>query len=227
VAYLCLVRPVTRLLLSQYLLALLIGGCSETATYYEADTAGRWSKITVSPHLRGYRANAATYVINGIKLEYHFRAIGGSAEIRGEGETHLAPGHWKRAFYKLQGPPLLSTGRVLFGGSIRRVHDASLTTDRLASKAHRGKDTHNILALETGPVVVEYREVNGLRWLVTTRFADSEKQVVSNRTYWTVIHGLLINFSADLSPSFLLDSESTRRDLDSLDQLVSDFRYLT
>jgi hypothetical protein len=218
---------VTRLLLLQYLLTLLICGCSETVTFYEADTASRWHKTSVSRHLWGYRANIATYVINGIKLEYHFRAIGGSADIRGEGETHLAPGHWKRAFYKLQGPPLLSTREVLFGGFIRRVHDATLTTDRLASKAHRGRDIQNILAPATGPVVVEYRQVNGLRWLVTTRFADSEKQVVSNRTYWTVIHGLLINFSADLSPSSLLDSESTRRDLDSLDQLVSDFRYLT
>jgi hypothetical protein len=222
-----LITRVTRLLLLQYLLTLLICGCSETASYYEADTAGRWRKTTVSAHLWGYRANAATYVINGIKLEYYFRAIGGSAEIRGEGETHLAPGPWKRAFYKLRGPPSLSTRRVLFGGFIRRLHDASLTTDRLASKAHRGRDTQDILGPATGHVVVEYREVNGLRWLVTTRFADSEKQVVNNRTYWTVIHGLLINFSADLSPSFALDSESTRCDLDSLDQLVSDFRCLT
>jgi hypothetical protein len=214
---------VTRLLLSQYFLALLLCGCSETVTYYEADTAGRWRKIAVNRHLGGYRANAATYVINGITFQYHFQAIGGSAEIRGEGSTYLAPGKWKRAFYKLRGP---SSRRALFSGIIRRVHDAGLTTDRLASKAHRGKDTENILEAESGLIVVKYREVNGQRWLVTTRFADNEKHIVSNRTYWTVIHGLLITFSADLNPSLPLDSESTGRYLDSLDGLVSDFRHL-
>ncbi len=225
-AYLFLVRPVTRLLLSQYFLALLLCGCSETVTYYEAVTAGRWRKGVVNRHLAGYRANAATYVINGITFQYHFQAIGGSAEIRGEGSTHLAPGKWKRAFYKLRGPPLFSNRRVLFGGFIRRVHDASLTTDRLASKAHRGKDTQNILEPGSGPVVAEYRKVNGQRWLVTTRFVDSERHIVNNRTYWTIIHGLLITFSVDLDPSFPLDLESTGHYFDSLDGLVSDFRYV-
>ena len=216
----------TRLLLPQYFLAFLLCGCSEAVTYYEADTAGRWRKIVVNSHLGGYRANAATYVINGLELQYHFQAIGGSAEIRGEGSTDLAPGKWKRAFYKLQSPPLFSTRRVLFGGLIRRVHDASLTTDRLASKANRGTDAQNILESASGPVEVEYRQVKGRRWLVTTHFADSEKHVVSNRTYWGIIRGLLITFSVDLNPSFPLDHELTRRYLDSLDGLVSDFRCL-
>jgi hypothetical protein len=100
---------VTRLLSSQYILALLICGCTETVTYYEADTAGHWRKSVVNRHLGGYRANAATYVINGITFQYHFQAIGGSAEIRGEGSTHLAPGKWKRAFYKLRAPFLLGS----------------------------------------------------------------------------------------------------------------------
>jgi hypothetical protein len=90
---LILVRPVTRLLSSQYLLALLLCGCSETVTYYEADAAGHWRKSVVNRHLGGYRATAATYVINGITFQYHFQAIGGSAEIRGEGSTPLAPGN--------------------------------------------------------------------------------------------------------------------------------------
>jgi hypothetical protein len=217
---------VTRLLLPQYFLAFLLCGCSETVTYYEADTASRWRKIVVNSHFGGYRANAAAYVINGLRFQYDFRAIGGSAEIRGEGSTHLAPGRWKRAFYKLRGPSLFSTRRVLFGGFIRRVHDARLTTDRLTSKAYRGRDTQNMLAPKSGPMVLEYRQVNGRRWLVTTRFVDSEKHMVSNRTYWTVIHGLLITFSCDLNPSFPLDLESTRRYLDSLDGLVADFQYL-
>ncbi len=225
-AYLFLVRSVTRLLLLQYFLAFLLCGCSETVTYYEADTAGRWRKIVVNTHFGGYHANAATYVINGLRFQYDFRAIGRSAEIRGEGSTHLEPGRWKRAFYKLRRPSLFSTTRILFGGFIRRVHDASLTTDRLTSKAYRGRDTQDMLAPKSGRMVLEYRQVNGRRWLVTTRFVDSEKHVVSNRTYWTVIHGLLITFSADLNPSLPLDLESTRRYLDSLDGLVADFQYL-
>jgi hypothetical protein len=216
---------VTRLLSSPYLLALLLCGCTETVTYYEADTAGHWRKSVVNRHLGGYRATAATYVINGITFQYHFQAIGGSAEVRGEGSTHLAPGKWKRAFYKLRGPFLLSTRRVFFSGFIRRVHDASLTTDRLASRAHRAKDTYAILDSGSGPVVVEYREVNGHRWLVTTRFVDRDKHIISNRTYWTIIHSLLVTFSVDSDTSIPVGLEATRPYLDALDRLVSDFRY--
>ena len=222
---LILVRPVTRLLSSQYLLALLLCGCSETVTYYEADAAGHWRKSVVNRHLGGYRATAATYVVNGITFQYHFQAIGGSAEIRGEGSTPLAPGKWKRAFYKLRTPFLLSSRRVLFSGFIRRVHDASLTTDRLASRSHRSKDTYDILESGSGSVVVEYREVNGHRWLVTTRFVDRDKQIISNCTYWTVIHGLLITFSVDWDTSIHVELEAVRPYLDALDRLVSDFRY--
>ena len=110
----------TRLILPQCFLALLLCGCSDSVTYYEAETAARWRNIVVNSHFGSYQANAATYVINGLELQYHFQAIGGSAEIRGEGSTDLAPGKWTRAFYKLQSPPLFSTRRVLFCGLIRR-----------------------------------------------------------------------------------------------------------
>ena len=72
---------------------------------------------------------------------------------------------------------------------------------------------------------MEYREVNGHRWLVITRFVDRDKQIISNRTYWTVIHGLLITFSVDSDTSIPVGLEAMRTYLDALDRLVSDFRY--
>ena len=121
--------------------------------------------------------------------------------------------------------PSYSTRRVFFSGFIRRVHDASLTTDRLASRSHRSKDTYDILESGSGSVLVEHREVNGHRWLVTNRFVDRDKQIISNRTYWTVIHGLLITFSVDSDTSIPVGLEAMRTYLDALDRLVSDFRY--
>ena len=43
----------TRLILPQYFLAFLLCGCSETVSYYEGDTAGRWRKIAVNRHFGG------------------------------------------------------------------------------------------------------------------------------------------------------------------------------
>jgi hypothetical protein len=79
---------------------------------------------------------------------------------------------------------------------------------------------------QSRPAVVAYRQVNGRRWLVTTRFEESERHVVSNRTYWTVIRDLLITFSVDLDASPPSEPEWGQHHFDSLHGLVSDFRYL-
>jgi hypothetical protein len=47
-----------------------------------------------------------------------------------------------------------------FGGIIRRLHKANLTTDGLKSTRDRGGQTADIKA-DNRPAVVEYRQVNG------------------------------------------------------------------
>jgi hypothetical protein len=117
------------------------------------------------------------------------------------------------------------SGRALFGGIIRRLHKANLTIDGLNSTRDRGGQMANIKA-DNRPAVVEYRQVNGVRWLVRTQFRDRERQSATCRTYHTVISGLLITLYVDLDTSSTLKSEWAQKCLDALDQLVSDFRYL-
>jgi len=212
----------TRSLLSFCASMLLFAGCTQSGTYYEADTRGGFHKIP--DVLPGHQANGATYVINGRAFQYDFRAIG-SGEIRDAGPTHLAPGKYKRTLYKLRKAPLFDNGRALFGGIIRRLHDADLTTHGLKSIRDRGQETGNIKA-DSRPALVEYRQVNGRGWFVRTEFLDREKKAVTSCTYHTVISGLLITLYVDFDTSFTLNSEWAHTSLDALDRLVTDFRYL-
>jgi hypothetical protein len=222
VAYLFLDRPMTRLLSRVCATAVLFSGCTPSGTYYEADASGRFRKI---PNvLSGYGAASATYVIDGKAFYYDFRALG-SAEVRDVGPTHLPPGHYKRTLHQLQEAPIFSNGRALFGGIIRRLHDANLTTDRLKSIRDRGRETEDIKA-DNRPAAVQYRQVNGRRWFVRTEFRDKERRSVTSRTYHTITSGLLITLYVDLDTSFTLKLEWEQRCLDALDQLVSGFRYL-
>src|SRR3954453_470396 len=211
----------TRPLLSACASTLLFAGCTQSGTYSEADARGGFHKIP--DVLPGHQANGATYVINGLAFQYEFRAIG-SGEIRDAGPTHLAPGKYKRTLYKLRKAPLFGKGRALFGGIIRRLHDADVTTHGLKSIRDRGQDTGNIKA-DTTPALVEYRKVNGRRWLVRTEFRDREKKAVTSRTYHTDIGGLLITLYVDFDTSFTLNSEWAPTSLDALGRLVTDFRY--
>ena len=204
----------TRSLLSVCATACLLAGCTQSGTYYEADARGGFRKIP--DVLPGHRADSATYIINGRAFQYNFQAIG-RGEIRDAGATGLPPEKYKRTLYKLQDAPF-GSGRALFGGIIRRLHDATLTTDGLEAKRDRAE--------ENRPALVEYRQVNDLRWLVTTQFQDRERQSVTNRTYRTVISGLLITLYVDLDMSSPVKPEWAQQCLDSLDRLVSDFRYL-
>jgi hypothetical protein len=213
----------TPLLSSICATALIFAGCAQTGTYYEADATGGFRKVPdVIP---GHRSHSATYVINGRAFHYNFRAIG-SGEIKDAGPTHLAPGKYKRTFYKLQDAPMFSSGRAVFGGIIRCLHKANATTDGLESKRDSGGDTENIFKRKDKSAVVEYRQVNGLRWVVTTQFRDTQRQSVTNRIYHTVIGGLLITLYVDLDTSTPLKADWAQSCLDALDRLVLDFRYL-
>jgi hypothetical protein len=212
-----------RSLLSLCATALLLAGCTQSGTFYEADAKGGFRKIP--DVIRGHRANGATYVINGRVFHYNFRAIG-RGEIRDAGPTHLAPGEYKRTLDKLRDAPIFSSDRAIFGGIIRRLHDANLTTDGLESKRDSGGDTHDMFKRKGKSAVVDYRQVNGLRWLVTTQFQDRERQSVTSRTYGTVVSGLLITLYVDLDTSTPLKPEWAQKCLDALDRLVSGFRYL-
>jgi hypothetical protein len=192
-------------------------GCTQTGTYYEADARGGFRKIRdVLPGL----PSSATYVINGRVFQYHFRAIG-RGEIRDAGPTHLAPGEYKRSLYKFRDAPIFSSGRALFGGIIRRLRHANLTTDGA------GSTTDSMIKSENKSLVLAYRQVNGLRWCVTTRFQVQERarQSVTNRTYHTVISGLLITLYVDFDTSIPVESQWAQRCLDALDRLVCGFRY--
>ena len=212
----------TRLLLRVCAIVLLFFGCTPCRTYYTADASGGFRKMP--DVLPGHRADGATYVINGRAFHYDFRAIG-SGEIRDAGPTHLAPGRYKRTLYKLQEGPIFSSGRTLFGGIIRRLHNGNLTTDGLKSTRDRGEETENIKA-DNRPAVVKCRQVNGRRWFVRTQFRDRERRSVTSRTYHTVIGDLLITLYVDFDTSSTLKSEWAQKCLNALDQLVSDFRYL-
>lgn len=212
----------TRLLLRVYAAALLLHGCTPSRAFYKADASGGFRKMP--DVLPGHRAAGATYLIDGQTFYYDFRSLG-SGEIRDEGPTHLPLGHYKRTLYELQDAPLFSSGRALFGGIIRRLHDADLTTHALMSTRDRGQDTGDIEA-DNRLTVVECRQVNGRRWFVRTEFRDREKQAVTSRTYHTVITGLLITLYVDFDTSSRLKSEWAHTSLDALDRLVADFRYL-
>ena len=210
----------TRSLLPVCAAVLLFPGCTPSRAYYKADASGGFRKMPGV--LPGHRATRATYVIDGQAFYYDFRALG-SGEVKDVGPTHLPAGHYKRTLYKLQEAPIFISGRALFGGIIRRLHKTNLTTDGLKSKRDRGGANTKA---DNRPAVMEYRQVNGLRWLVRTQFRDRERQSVTSRTYHTVISGLLITLYVDLDTSSTLPSEWTQKCLDALDQLVSDFRYL-
>jgi hypothetical protein len=221
VVYLFFVRLVIRSLLSLSAAAVLLGGCTQTADYYEVDNAGRFVKIDALP---GHQASGATYIINGRAFQYDFEAIG-RGEIRDPGPTSLAPGEYKRTFYKLRDAPIFSTGRAIFGGIIRRPRAGSLTAEAVESKRDSGGETETTRR-KNSAATVQHREVNGRRWLVTTRFQDRERQIVMNRTYSTVISGLLITLYVDLDASSRSKPEWAQQCLYSLDRLVSDFRSL-
>jgi hypothetical protein len=199
-------------------------GCTQTGTYYEADARGGFRKIP--DVLPGYQADSATYVINGRVFQYDFRAIG-RGEIRDAGPTHLAPGEYKRSLYKFRDAPIFSSGRALFGGIIRRLRHANLTTDGAGSTKDSARDTENMVKRENKSLGVAYRQVNGLRWCVTTRFQVQERarKSVTNRTYHTVISGLLITLYVDFDTSIPVESQWAQRCLDALDRLVCGFRY--
>src|SRR6266540_2718083 len=213
-----------RSLLSVCGTALFLSGCIQSDIYYKADARGVFREIP--DILPGHRTNRATYLINGRVFDYNFRAIG-RGEVRdvGPGSTNLAPGEYKRTLYKLQEAPIFSRGHAIFGGIIRRLHNANLTIDGLKSTRDRGEETGSIKA-HNRPAAVEYRRVNGRRWFVRTQFRDKERRSVTSRTYDTVIGGFLITLYVDFDTSSTLKSEWAQKCLDTLDQLVSDFRYL-
>ena len=99
------------------------------------------------------------------------------------------------------GNHILAADEPFLGELSAVLHDANLTTDGLESKRDSGGDTENMFKRKGKSAVVQYRQVNGLRWLVTTQFQDRERQSVTNRTYRTVISGLLITLYVDKDTS--------------------------
>jgi hypothetical protein len=95
----------------------------------------------------------------------------------------------------------------------------------LVSEARVGGETKNMFLPEGKPPAVEYRSVNGRQWLVTTKFEDVSKRIVSNRVWWTVMDGFLVTFNVnfiDAPP----DPAWRQQRVQMLERLVFDFRYV-
>jgi hypothetical protein len=209
-----------RILLS-CLAAGLFAGCGETITQYRSDSAGRFRKIatTTVPRL-----GDVTYLINGAAFGYRFRAIG-HADVRESTVGNLAPGQHKVPFVELRDGPFLGVGKTSFGGVIRRLKRSNLTTDQLISEARPGGEAQHMFFPEAKPSATQFREINGNRWLVTTKFDDGEKKLVQSRVWWMVVDGFLVTLYVNMSgvPS---DPAWRQRRVDQLERLVADFHYV-
>ena len=201
----------------------LLAGCGETITHYRADSSGKLRKVATEaiPH-----RNNVILTINGASFAYDFRAIGGNVSVRGLTSTELRPGEHRVPFDKLRDGLLTETSKTAFSGNISLLKNTNLKTEQLVSEARAGGETRNMLRPAGKPFSSEYRKVNGRQWLVTTRFEDSSKRLVSNQTWWNVAEGFLITFNVNfIDAAAPRDPGWRQQRLQMLERLVSDFRY--
>jgi hypothetical protein len=138
----------------------------------------------------------------------------------------LAPGQQKVPFYESRDSPLLGIGKTFFGGVIQRLKRSPLTTEQLLSEARPGGEAEHMFFPEKKPSAKEYREVNGRRWLVTTKFDDAEKRLIRSRVWWIVVDGFLVTLNVNMVDDAPSDAAWRRRRVEQLERLVSDFRYV-
>jgi hypothetical protein len=139
--------------------------------------------------------------------------------------ANLAPGQHKVPFYELRDGPFLGVGKTSFGGIIQRLKRSELTTDQLLSEARPGGEVQHMFFPKTKPSATLYREVKGQRWLVTTKFDDAEKRLVSSQVWWAVVDGFLVTLYVNM-PEAPPDPGWRQKRLDQLERLVSDFTYV-
>lgn len=171
------------------------------------------------------RGRQVTCEVNGTVFEYTFPPGSGKVNVIPPNVVYLNPGDSKIPFTTSNALfPSISLGHTAFGASIGRLVNPKLVVDQLPSEAKAGRTPKHLFYPREKPTGLEYRNVNGRRWLVTTKFEPPGKRIVESRVFLAVEDGFLITFNLTFYQGAPLDGSWRRSRLQVLDNFVAGFR---
>ena len=193
--------------------AFLTTACQETATQYVVDERGRLRKIGPAPW--GPIDKRYSLDVDGTLFSYDLSSVPDRA-IYGQRSSpmHLERGQTIRSFSALQ------LRKTQFGGSISRIKSPLTLTD-LPSEARPGGEAEHMFFPKTKPSAKEFRTVAGRRWLVTTKFEDSEKKIIRSRVFWTIEGPYLLTLNLIIDERAPTTSEWRQKQLDILEGIAA------
>src|SRR5438309_8322664 len=152
----------------------LVSSCRQVAVEYRID-----SKKHVRQRLGTLdkQADHALYVLNDHTFEYDLRPIGSALVYGGDQSARtLLPGESITSFIDFK--PGLSSGaahKTRFGGMIGRPKKAMTLNELKPGTSARS--------------VLRFEKVKGRRWLVSSVFKDSAKQIIQAEVWASVVDG--------------------------------------
>lgn len=172
-----------------------------------------------------WKSREVTCEIDGIVFEYNLPPGSGRVNVIPPRIVHLKPGGYKMPFTTSDAIfPSISVGHTTFSACVVRSINPKLTVDQLPSEARAGREAKYMFYPREKPTQLEYRNVDGRRWLVTTHFDDPGKRIVTNRTFWAVEDGFQATLAVNFDESAPLTATWRAKRLRVLDELVSGFR---
>jgi len=197
-------------LLILIVLAALVSGCREVAVEYRID---RKSHARQRLGTLGKRADHALYRLNDHVFEYDLRPIGSALVYGGDQSARtLLPGESITSFIDFK--PGLSSGaahKTRFGGMIGRPKKAMTLNELKPGTSARS--------------VLRFEKVNGRRWLVSSVFKDSAKQIIQAEVWASVVDGFLVTLWMHVDDLTPVDAKLRNTEVERLREVVRGFRY--
>lgn len=200
--------------------AAILEGCHEVATEYKVEPGRHLEKL----HVLDRRANHVVYRLNNHVFEYDLRPIGNALVDENLSTRNLSAGESITSFITFKTGPSSGVRRTRFGGSIRRL-EKNLSVDQLQSEAHPSGVAAQMFVPKTKPSAVEFREINGLRWLVVSKFDDKAKKIIHDQVWWTVADKFLVTMWMHVDEKAPLDAKLRNTEVKRLEALLRAFRY--
>ena len=112
----------------------------------------------------------------------------------------------------------------MFSASVSRLRSPIKALEQLPGEARPGGEAQYMFFPRGTPTDISFAVVGSRRWLISTNFADANKQFVRTQVYWGLEDGLLVTFNVNLNETAPRDVNWRQKRLLRLRELVSTFR---
>jgi hypothetical protein len=180
--------------------------------------------FVIGVHAVALGSGEVAYRVNDQTLTYELQQLGRHVTIEPAASWLLKPGAMKTPFVALMDADLGTPARTQFSGSVRCLRGSTVTLEQLPREARPGGEAQYMFFPKNKPTDISFRMVGSRKWLVSTKFDDESKMIVTNQVYWALEKRLLITFNVNFSKNAPRQANWRRKRVDTLYQLVSAFR---